>query len=192
MAFFAGPFALIEEPPVLDAAFLAPLTDVALRAPTADEPDFDFALAPAFEAALAVFLADAFAFTPALTPTLGLEAFLCVFLDIRLPFVAFDRSIGQHDTTGQRNHPNHVLVAGQTGLPRDMVTGIRLHRLALHAAWHAWILTGSTRIGIDAAASAFVTQPGANAPRRASPSSTSAPRGNGSETTAPGAEFPCR
>lgn len=72
----------------LDAAFFAPLASVALRAATVDEPDLDLAfalapvLAPAFEAVLTVFLADVFAFTPALTRTLaaafGLEAFLCV------------------------------------------------------------------------------------------------------------------
>jgi hypothetical protein len=111
----------------LDVRLLPLLPVLALRAPVVE--DAALAFVRVLAAAPTTFLADAFAFGP----TLGFEAFLCVFLDIRLPFVAFDRSILQEARQGGEITSNHVLAAGQTRLARDMVTGIRLYCPALHA-----------------------------------------------------------
>jgi hypothetical protein len=91
--FFVGSFALLDDAAGRDALLPAGLAAPALPA----LEDLLLALVPTFATA-AVVLADAFAFVPDFVPVLGfpvlgLEAFLCVVLDIRLPFVAFDRSI---------------------------------------------------------------------------------------------------
>jgi hypothetical protein len=85
--------------------------------------DFGFSLAaneggrPAFR--------DGFARTAAVARAVlaaaGIEDFLRIFLDIRLPFVAFDRSVSARPQ-GKLRRLGHAMAAVHFCRPRDMVT----------------------------------------------------------------------